>query len=40
MVTIAVSAGGGLRDWGLALEPPGVSALWSVLLWVDSVRNV
>lgn len=33
VVTIAVSAGGELRDWGLALAPPGVSALWPVLLW-------
>lgn len=34
-----VSAGGELRDWGLALAPPGVSALWPVLLWDDSVQN-
>lgn len=39
VVTIAVSAGGELRDWGLALAPPGVSALWPVLLWDDSVQN-
>lgn len=32
MATIAVSAGSGLRDWGIALKPPGGSALWPVFL--------
>ena len=32
VATIAVSAGGGLRDWGVALKPPGGSVLWPVFL--------
>lgn len=37
---IAVSAGNGLKDWGLVLKPPGVSALWPVFLRENSVQNV
>lgn len=38
-VAIAVPAGGGLRDWGGGgLKPPGVSSLWPVFLWEDSVQ--
>lgn len=32
VATITVSAGGGLRDWGVALTLPGGSALWPVFL--------
>lgn len=39
VATITVSAGGGLRDWGVALKPPGGSALWPVFLGEECLER-